>query len=112
MGSKILVVFKVFPEGPDEVSAVKAGVKAVKAGEFKDMKAEPLAFGLEIIKVAYIIPDKTDGAMEALEQAVRKASEIQSEAVLLSPACASFDMFRDYRHRGEVFAAAVKALKA
>jgi UDP-N-acetylmuramoylalanine--D-glutamate ligase len=31
--------------------------------------------------------------------------------VLLSPACASFDMFRDYRHRGEAFAAAVKSLK-
>jgi UDP-N-acetylmuramoylalanine--D-glutamate ligase len=30
--------------------------------------------------------------------------------VLLSPACASFDMFRDYRHRGDAFAAAVKAL--
>jgi UDP-N-acetylmuramoylalanine--D-glutamate ligase len=33
------------------------------------------------------------------------------DAVLLSPACASFDMFRDYRHRGEVFASAVMALK-
>jgi UDP-N-acetylmuramoylalanine--D-glutamate ligase len=31
--------------------------------------------------------------------------------VLLSPACASFDMFRDYGHRGDVFAAAVMALK-
>ena len=30
--------------------------------------------------------------------------------VLLSPACASLDMFRDYNHRGEVFAAAVRAL--
>jgi UDP-N-acetylmuramoylalanine--D-glutamate ligase len=30
--------------------------------------------------------------------------------VLLSPACASFDMFRDYNHRGEVFADAVRAL--
>jgi UDP-N-acetylmuramoylalanine--D-glutamate ligase len=33
------------------------------------------------------------------------------DAVLLSPACASFDMFRDYQHRGEVFASAVMALK-
>lgn len=45
-----------------------------------------------------------------LEDAVRKAAAIRADAVLLSPACASFDMFRDYKHRGEVFAAAVKAL--
>ncbi len=45
-----------------------------------------------------------------LEIAVKRAAEIPSQAVLLSPACASFDMFRDYKHRGDVFAAAVKAL--
>ena len=32
------------------------------------------------------------------------------DAVLLSPACSSFDMFRDYKQRGDVFAAAVRAL--
>jgi len=32
------------------------------------------------------------------------------DAVLLSPACASLDMFRHYAHRAEVFVDAVKAL--
>jgi cell division protein FtsW len=35
----------------------------------------------------------------------------RGDAVLLSPACASFDMFRNYAHRAEVFIAAVRALK-
>jgi UDP-N-acetylmuramoylalanine--D-glutamate ligase len=49
-----------------------------------------------------------------LEQAVERAAQLArpGEAVLLSPACASFDMFRDYKHRGEVFASAVRALAA
>ncbi len=48
----------------------------------------------------------------SLEEAVRVAASAArpGDTVLLSPACASFDMFRDYSHRGAVFAAAVRGL--
>jgi UDP-N-acetylmuramoylalanine--D-glutamate ligase len=47
-----------------------------------------------------------------MEDAVRDAARFAQpgDTVLLSPACSSLDMFRDYAHRGGVFAAAVQAL--
>jgi UDP-N-acetylmuramoylalanine--D-glutamate ligase len=47
-----------------------------------------------------------------LEAAVRRGAEIArpGDTVLLSPACASFDMFQDFEHRGEVFRQAVRKL--
>jgi UDP-N-acetylmuramoylalanine--D-glutamate ligase len=47
---------------------------------------------------------------EAVERAAHLAQE--GDTVLLSPACASFDMFKGYDHRGEVFTAAVRRILA
>ena len=50
-----------------------------------------------------------DSLTEAVEEAARRAKP--GDVVLLSPACASFDQFRDYKDRGEVFRQAVKTLQ-
>jgi UDP-N-acetylmuramoylalanine--D-glutamate ligase len=45
---------------------------------------------------------------EAVEMSFKKAQA--GDTVLLSPACASFDMFKDYEHRGGVFKSSVRSL--
>ena len=51
--------------------------------------------------------------VESLEEAVRIANQKAEpgEAVLLSPACASWDMFDSYEQRGDMFKEYVRALK-
>lgn len=50
---------------------------------------------------------------ETLENAIVMAKKVarQGDVVLFSPACSSFDQFRDYKHRGEVFKKLVNSFK-
>src|SRR5204862_3768847 len=50
-----------------------------------------------------------DSLLEAIAEAARSA--VAGDVVLLSPACSSFDQFRNYQHRGEVFRQAVRGLQ-
>lgn len=51
---------------------------------------------------------------ETLENAIRKANAVaqSGDVVLLAPACASFDQFKSYEHRGKVFKEVVKGLSS
>lgn len=55
------------------------------------------------------VPVSHADSMEAAVQLSAKAAK-PSDCVLLSPACASFDMFNNYEHRGDVFTAIVEKL--
>lgn len=50
----------------------------------------------------------TQSALEAVKLSYKLA--VKGESVLLSPACASFDLFEDYEHRGQEFKKAVREL--
>jgi UDP-N-acetylmuramoylalanine--D-glutamate ligase len=82
--------------------AVKAHARAVV---LIGRDADAVAHALE----ATGVPQERAATME---DAVRIAHALArpGDAVLLSPACASLDMFRNYGHRGDVFAAAARAL--
>jgi UDP-N-acetylmuramoylalanine--D-glutamate ligase len=74
------------------------GRGAVLIGEAADRIAAALPGSLPVKRAA------------TMEEAVRSAAALArpGDAVVLSPACSSFDMFRDYAHRADVFRAAVR----
>jgi UDP-N-acetylmuramoylalanine--D-glutamate ligase len=82
--------------------AVKARARAVVLiGRDADRLAQAIA--------GSGVPVERAAGMEEAVQAAFRASRA-GDAVLLSPACASYDMFRNYAHRGDVFSAAVRRL--
>jgi UDP-N-acetylmuramoylalanine--D-glutamate ligase len=58
-----------------------------------------------------VLPVERAATMEDAVEAARRLAQ-PGDAVVLSPACSSFDMFRDYAHRAEVFRAAVARVVA
>lgn len=75
---------------------------AVLIGRDRELLAQALAG---------ICPTEFAADMDAAVAAAARAAQ-PGDLVLLSPACASLDMFRDYAHRGDAFAAAVRRLDA
>ncbi|RJG56785.1 UDP-N-acetylmuramoyl-L-alanine--D-glutamate ligase [Sphingobium terrigena] len=77
-----------------------------------------VAHAYTIGEAGHMFADLLRGSMavddsEMLSAAVRRAARIAQpgDVVLLSPACASFDQFRDFEARGDAFVAAVAALE-
>jgi len=94
--------------GRDKLGSYEPLVEAMKErgrglvliGEAADRIAEAAGNAVPIVRAA------------SMKEAVEEARELaqRGDAVLLSPACSSFDMFRDYKHRGDEFVKAVVEL--
>ncbi len=107
-------------------SSTRSKIILIAGGEGKGQDFSPLSHALARHAKAIILIGRDAPAIRSsiessgiaicdantLEQAVELASEMaeSGDLVLLSPACASFDMFKDYAHRAQVFIDAVNEL--
>ena len=106
------------PEPPGRVVLIAGGI--AKEHDFSALAAELarcaralLLIGRDAQVIAAGVGNATPITHCAdLESAVRAAADLAhpGDVVLLSPACASFDMFRNYEHRGASFSAAARSL--
>ncbi len=91
-----------------------------KGADFNELRT-PMADYVRAVVLIGEDADKMEAALTdvvsisrapSLDEAVMvaKSKALPGDVVLLSPACASLDMFKDFNHRGDVFTAAVDAL--
>ncbi len=91
-----------------------------KGADFSELR-KPIADFVRCVVLIGVDADKMEDALSDVVQVLRapsldaavqmaKSEAKSGDVVLLSPACASLDMFRDFNHRGDDFIAAVNAL--
>jgi UDP-N-acetylmuramoylalanine--D-glutamate ligase len=107
------------------VKAMKGDVILIAGGQDKGSGYEGLGLGLEnrvksVLLIGESAPLIRDSLLpsthveivQTLDRALKRASELahEGQVVLFSPGCASFDQFRNYEHRGDVFKQLVQLL--
>ena len=102
-GSKVVLIAGGDGKGQDFSPLLAAVAQAARAVVLIGRDADLIAAA--IAKAGVPMP-RADSMASAVGLAAKLAQA--GDAVLLSPACASFDMFNNYVHRGEVFRAAVE----
>ncbi len=111
LGRPVAVILGGEGKGQDFSPLAAALARHGRAVALIGRDAEEIGYAIGSALIGHGIPCKYFLDMEA---AVRWCAEEArpGDAVLLSPACASLDMYRDYAHRAEAFVAAVGKLEA
>ena len=86
MADKAFIIYKVTPKDMDNISQTEKDVRGIKSGVVKDVKREPIGFGIEMIKVGVLVNEKEAGAMEKVTkelQGLASVEEVEQEAMTL-----------------------------
>lgn len=118
VGSALAAILGIGPEIQGKIIMLAGGLG--KNADFSELYQPVADYVRSLIlfgKDKYLIADALEGAApikiaQDMQDAISLAREVaqSGDAVILAPACASYDMFRDFEHRGEVFMELVRGM--
>ena len=86
----IMSIYKIYPEEPEDITRIvevlKQGLEEPFRVQTNDIRVEPIAFGLSLIRIGVVFPDKIDGLLDKLEdllKAIPGVRELETEGSTL-----------------------------
>lgn len=78
----VALEFKIMPESPEtDLEKIKSEIS--KKIKIQDSKIEPIAFGLNALKILVIVPDKETGDIEGKLREIKGVSEVETGSATL-----------------------------
>lgn len=78
---KTFIIFKINVKDMENMDAAEKEIRACVNGECKDIKREPIGFGIVVIKAGFVIPEKKDDALDLLTKEIETLPSIESVEV-------------------------------
>ena len=80
---KMQVIFKVTPKDFEKTEETLEALKGVEVPEceFRDAKVEEIGFGVKVVKVLYLMPEKKDELVNRLTEAVQALESVEDAEV-------------------------------
>jgi elongation factor 1-beta len=86
MGRGVIISYRIMPSDPSvDVGSIEDKIRKIDDVELKDIKIEPIAFGLKAITAAFLVPDES-GVADKLEEKLRSiegVGEVETLGVTL-----------------------------
>jgi translation elongation factor EF-1beta len=86
----IMSIYKIYPEDPEDIEKIVEVLKKGLPEPFRvqtgDIRVEPIAFGLSLIRIGVVFPDKIDGLLDKLEGLLKEipgVRELETEGSTL-----------------------------
>ncbi|MFH1391336.1 MAG: hypothetical protein ABIH20_03435 [Candidatus Diapherotrites archaeon] len=86
MPDKSFIIYKVTPKDMEKLEETKKEIQTLKAGEVKDIKDDPIGFGIVILKVGVLVNEKEEGQMEKATKELSEMAtieEVEQESMTL-----------------------------
>ena len=61
---KTMVIYRVTPKDMNKLEETIKQIKGIKEGNVVDVKEEPIGFGVTVLRVGVVVPEKEEGAVE------------------------------------------------